>query len=405
MKVTLKFEEASTEDRYMTLRLTLPQKYVNGANKEVVKLFVDHYNKKHAETPLSADELHLKIVGGIHLDNEERVRDSLSNGDECYLLGKDSEGPAPKRQEPEKGYHCTPAAPSTTTAKQAVKNADGKVRCKNFGCQKMFDPDGPPQECVHHKAAPIFHETAKWWSCCPDRKAYEFEEFMNIPGCTQGFCSSESQGKKAHSARDGVSESSQPERHLWPHSMRVLLDGVELVRVDPPDDQRRPDSPLKLRPPNKAGGHVFQLFAGAAPPRLMSGAANAKDFVLCLLVTRPRRSVADLLDECRQRSAIPVGASWKLLAELRQAEVGVRSNTPWQQPLRCPLTQERLAEPARGMHCQHLQCFELEAFLITAAAMPFQRRWRCPICDLPLQPGQLATCDLTRRCLTSGFGV
>ena len=27
-----------------------------------------------------------------------------------------------------------------------------------------------------------------------------------------------------------------------------------------------------------------------------------------------------------------------------------------------------------GMHCQHLQCFELEAFLITAAAMPFQRR-------------------------------
>ena len=46
---------------------------------------------------------------------------------------------------------------------------------------------------------------------------------------------------------------SQPERHLWPHSMRVLLDGVELVRVDPPDDQRRPDSPLKLRPPNKAG--------------------------------------------------------------------------------------------------------------------------------------------------------
>ncbi|OLQ15102.1 Integrin beta-1-binding protein 2 [Symbiodinium microadriaticum] len=198
MKVTLKYEEAQTEDLFMTLRLTLPQKYVNGTNKEVVKLFVDHYNKKKADNMLSSEDLHLKIVGGIHLDNEERVRDSLSNGDECYLLGKDSEGPAPKRQEAEKGYQCTPAAASNTTETKVAKNADGKVRCKNFGCQMTFDPNGPPQECLHHKSAPIFHETAKWWSCCPDKKAYEFDEFMRIPGCTKGFCSSESQGKKAN---------------------------------------------------------------------------------------------------------------------------------------------------------------------------------------------------------------
>lgn len=60
MKITLKYEEAATEEHHMTLRLTLPQKYVNGTNKEVaqlgllrgsllppqvVKLFVNHYNK------------------------------------------------------------------------------------------------------------------------------------------------------------------------------------------------------------------------------------------------------------------------------------------------------------------------------------------------------------------------
>merc|ERR1711933_552338 len=75
----------------------------------------------------------------------------------------------------------------------------GQVRCKRYGCQKMFDPDGPEQPCQYHKSAPIFHETAKWWSCCPDRKAYDWEEFMKIPGCQKGCCSTnpeEQQGKK-----------------------------------------------------------------------------------------------------------------------------------------------------------------------------------------------------------------
>lgn len=192
MKITLKYEEPESEELHMTLRLTLPQKYVSGTNKEVVKLFVDHYNKKHADNSISVADLHLKIVGGNHLDNEDRVKESLANNDECYLLGKDSQSPEKKAKEPEAGYSAASSKPAAAKAapseKAPVKNADGKVRCKNFGCQKMFDPDNPPK-CRHHKSPPIFHETAKWWSCCPDNKAYEFEEFMAIPGCQQGFCS------------------------------------------------------------------------------------------------------------------------------------------------------------------------------------------------------------------------
>lgn len=226
MKITLRYEEASTEDLHMTLRLTLPQKYLNGTNKEVVKLFVDHYNKKNAEksSPLSTDDLHLKIVGGDHLDNEERVRESLKAGDECYLLGKDSEGPKPKPEQTE-GYQAAPVC--TPVEKKAVKNADGKLRCKNFGCQKLFDPDGPPQECQHHKAAPIFHETAKWWSCCPDSKAYDFDEFMKIPGCTQGFCTNESQAKK---------------RFLGGTDLRADSAPVRLDANAPPDPRQKLES-------------------------------------------------------------------------------------------------------------------------------------------------------------------
>ena len=32
----------------------------------------------------------------------------------------------------------------------------------------------------------MFHETYKWWGCCPKQKKFEFDEFMNVPGCRMG---------------------------------------------------------------------------------------------------------------------------------------------------------------------------------------------------------------------------
>mmetsp|Transcript_9808 Transcript_9808/g.20792 ORF Transcript_9808/g.20792 Transcript_9808/m.20792 type:complete len:279 (-) Transcript_9808:41-877(-) len=196
MKVTLKYEEGGEADLHMTLRLTLPQKYVNGPTKDVVKLFVDHYNKKHPESVLDCEALHLKIVGGDHLEGPMKVRDCMGHGDECYLLGATSvAGPTTKRTAPTPSVDAPGKQSATEAPSKSGKDADGRVRCKRFGCQQMFNPDGPEQKCVYHKSPPIFHETAKWWSCCPDKKAYEFEEFMRIPGCQVGICTNCPDGK------------------------------------------------------------------------------------------------------------------------------------------------------------------------------------------------------------------
>jgi len=197
MKVTLKYEESDAADQHMTLRLTLPQKYVNGPTREVVKLFVDHYNKKHPECVLDVERLHLKIVGGNHLKHEARVKDTMAHGDECYLLGENSSVPA-KRPNTAAAPVQEPSEPveRDQDGKKVVKDDKGRIRCKRFGCKQFYDPEGPPQECKHHKSPPIFHETAKWWSCCPDRKAYDWDEFMRIPGCQTGFCSATPDGQK-----------------------------------------------------------------------------------------------------------------------------------------------------------------------------------------------------------------
>jgi len=208
MKVTLKYEEADAAEHHMTLRLTLPQKYVNGPTKEVIKLFVDHYNKKHAESPIDVEALHLKIVGGNHLTHEARVRDTMASGDECYLLGETSNPPTKRvATSQDKAATTTPAPDNCERdqdGKKVVKDDKGNVRCKRFGCNKFFDPNGPETKCVYHKSAPIFHEVAKWWSCCPDHKAYDWDEFMRIPGCQTGTCSANPEGQTQKRALGGA---------------------------------------------------------------------------------------------------------------------------------------------------------------------------------------------------------
>jgi hypothetical protein len=208
MKVTLKYEECENTALHVTLRLTLPPKFKEMPNSKVVKTFVDHYNKKNPDNQLDMDTLHLKVVGGDHLDPEEIVQDVLSDKDECYLMGLEAlqrskmskaERAAERASSAaaaKDSYGTSAATKSSPSAPKVLKNAEGHLRCKRFGCQRYYDPNGPPQECTYHKSAPVFHEVAKWWSCCQDKKAYDFDEFMAIPGCCKGFCSATPEGQE-----------------------------------------------------------------------------------------------------------------------------------------------------------------------------------------------------------------
>jgi hypothetical protein len=49
--------------------------------------------------------------------------------------------------------------------------------------------------------------------------------------------------------------------------------------------------------------------------------------------------------------------------------------------LKCPLSLERYEFPARGKHCAHLPCFNLETFLMFSQQSGV---WQCPVCYKPL---------------------
>merc|ERR1711972_251430 len=66
------------------------------------------------------------------------------------------------------------------------------LKCRNNACK--FDPhreyneeDNHETRCKFHPGGPIFHEGLKGWSCCKKR-VIDFNDFLNIPGCTVGPC-------------------------------------------------------------------------------------------------------------------------------------------------------------------------------------------------------------------------
>ncbi|KAH9934685.1 chord-domain-containing protein [Fomitopsis serialis] len=61
--------------------------------------------------------------------------------------------------------------------------------CTNRGCSQEYDSaENKGDSCTYHPGAPVFHEGLKSWSCCSDvnKSVLDFDEFMKIPGCTNG---------------------------------------------------------------------------------------------------------------------------------------------------------------------------------------------------------------------------
>lgn len=55
-------------------------------------------------------------------------------------------------------------------------------------------------------------------------------------------------------------------------------------------------------------------------------------------------------------------------------------------PIKDPLSQVKIAVPARSSKCVHTQCFEASTFYALNRLKP---KWECPICYIVMQPHDL----------------
>ena len=148
--------------------------------------FIDAYNGSTGkENPLVAADMHIALRESddneksrlVSLPSDAVVIDRIPDRGDVYIMHGASKTVAEIQKEEEEAKSAHEAA---------LKNT---VQCTHFGCHNRFPRGGPYPECRYHKAPPVFHETAKFWSCCPHKKAYDWETFQEIPGCETGVCS------------------------------------------------------------------------------------------------------------------------------------------------------------------------------------------------------------------------
>jgi hypothetical protein len=196
MKVLLHYEDNDNTDLHKSFKITLPKSWKTGHVNVLLGQFVETYNSNEvfaSSNRLDQNKLHLALR---HLDGEKSklvalasdavVLDVIPDRADLYVMHGPSQTVEEMKTDEEREMEHKKAEKLNTVA------------CTHFGCKNRFPPGGPYPECHYHTAPPVFHETAKFWSCCPNKKAYDWDDFQNIPGCQTGICSEvkENDGQK-----------------------------------------------------------------------------------------------------------------------------------------------------------------------------------------------------------------
>lgn len=165
MKVYIKF---GGHDSYPAheVKVKLPSSYIStGKVEQVLSLFTDSYNKKFPDSQLSSEKVTLLSHQDQILPVLGAIKDCIKEYDELKVVIASTKPVL--------------VAPSSI--------APGTVMCRNYGCGQRYLPDdNSSTSCSHHTRPPIFRETLKSWSCCPDRTAWDWDGFKALPTCATG---------------------------------------------------------------------------------------------------------------------------------------------------------------------------------------------------------------------------
>ena len=92
-------------------------------------------------------------------------------------------------QNPTASTAAASAVKIVSAERKSSRLPDGQsAKCQRKGCQKQFLLcDNCETACLYHRGHPIFHDAVKFWSCCAEKKCYDFDEFLAVTGCAFGF--------------------------------------------------------------------------------------------------------------------------------------------------------------------------------------------------------------------------
>jgi hypothetical protein len=191
IKVYLHIELEGYPDQ--TSKIQIPKSWLGKNVSDIVGLFLPAYVKKNPDHALEVPNVHLALSDGTKLFSNAKVSDVLEDHMDYYV---------------KLGVHVS----KESTIDPSSAN---QLRCRNYGCNQYYnEEDNNDEQCWHHVSPPIFHDTMKCWSCCRDKKAYDFETFQLIQGCTLGRHSTQVKQVSIAPSPNAIAESATPQPAL-----------------------------------------------------------------------------------------------------------------------------------------------------------------------------------------------
>ena len=187
MKVTLNFQDCADDALHTSLKITLPKKWPAGPSEKLLSFFVASYNKKFPDNELDATAVHLEGDDNVAIASDAIIETCIADRAKLFVV----------KGAPPTLASLAAAAEAKADEERKRKAADSlKLSCTRFGCtvKKYLEEENADDACRYHLKPPVFHETRKFWGCCPDKVAYDWDTFLAIPGCQTGRHTNVKQG-------------------------------------------------------------------------------------------------------------------------------------------------------------------------------------------------------------------
>ncbi|RAW33750.1 hypothetical protein PC110_g9926 [Phytophthora cactorum] len=164
--------------------------------------------------------------------------------------------------------------------------------------------------------------------------------------------------------------------HCWPASTQLSVNGfgVPITQRAPPG-HANPSKVLRELPAN-----IFQYSRVGRNVVDIRTTENPSVFGFMVQIVEVR-NINDLVDEVKEASKNLTyeGAKQEVIKSFGSEDEDDVVATVTMLSVRCPLGLCVINLPARGIHCKHLQCFDLKTFMMFSKKAR-SKAWRCTVC-------------------------
>jgi len=186
--------------------------------------------------------------------------------------------------------------------------------------------------------------------------------------------------------------------HSWPAAVSLFIDDQRVLVRKPDAEHDEAPGPFEItnwavRAPLEVNPRALKVSAAIT-------AKKSEQWSLGVVLITPVQDEEQICAQVAARQA-PVGE--RMAQDLARVRLWVSEHRPdrvdRKDMLRCvepPVLKlvcctslSRIERAARGVDCDHLQCFDLGSFVHTMRNIPPKHAWCCPVCDKPTPLHQL----------------